>query len=181
MATDDDKPRPLVIREKGVVRQSAARDVRRADTHPGRTAVSVDFEEDLTGKYDGDELRELRAKRPTDKRLEKLESFKDEVIERMGKVEVAVADMGGQMKILPSLVETMQNATIAMQQREHVTFSAQVDVGKAQALGEVETKTIRAQGDVAAQKLKWAAVMKLLAIVGAVGTALAGAFAAGRC
>lgn len=181
MATDDDKRRvPLVAAERVTARASATRDVRRADTHPGRPAAAVDFD-DLTGNYNGEELKELRSKRPTDKRLEKLEEFKDDALERMGKVEVAVADMGGQMKIIPDLVGAMKDATAAMQQREHVTFSAQVDVGKAAALGEVETKTIRAKGDVESQKAKWAAVMKGLAIIGAVATALAGAFAAGRC
>lgn len=186
MPADDDRRvrRPigggLVEASRPIVR-AVDRDVRRADTHPGRVSLPVDFEEDLTGNYKGDELKELRSKRPTDKRLEKLEGFKDEVIERLGKVEVAVADLGGQMKIVPELIGAMKDATAAMQQREQVTFTAQLDVSKAQALGEIETKTIRANGDVVAQKMKWQAVLKLIAIVSVVATALAGAFAAGRC
>lgn len=194
MPADDGRKRPGEIVENVRARASQARDIRRADTHkPVPMFHPPHPDDEYTDKHDrgeisDDELYAGRSKRPTDKRLDKLESFKDQMlaikddfVDRLGKVEVAVADMGGQFKIIPDLIDTMKNATIAMQQQQHVTFTAQVDVEKAQALGAVKVKEIKAGTEAAASKAKWAAILKLVAGVVAVATALAGAFAAGRC
>lgn len=180
MPADDGRKKPHVqpglhVTERVVARQSVARDVRRPDTH--RPIPEVFEDEEGTGKYTGAELQEIRSRRPTDKRLERLEQFKDEVIERLGGVEVQVAEMKGELKILPSLIETMQSATAAMQQREHVTFTAKVDVDKAQALD-----TVAARGDerkAKLTKLEWGT--KAFAIVSSIVAIVATLVAAGRC
>ncbi len=111
-----------------------------------QTAPPVEeIEEEVTGQHSGEELRKMRARRTTGERVDRLEvkhDHSDAKIdahgERIGKLEVVVADFGGQMKILPDLVDTMKSATNALQRREDVTFTAKVGVHSAQALEEIE-------------------------------------------
>jgi hypothetical protein len=210
MPTDDKKPIGAITETVRLRAAQARGEIRRPDTN--RPVAEVSPDDEFTDKYElglitADELHDRRAKRPTDKRLEKLETFKDEVVEhfnqfktvvndRIGKVEVAVADFGGQMKMMPTLIETMQNAIEAMTQRETVKFTAEVDVHKAQKISDVEVKTVEAKADaetkivtakadgdakVITAKSRGELITKVVAILGAIGTAIATAIAAGRC
>ena len=149
-------------------------------------------EEEVTGRYEGEELADRRADRHPEDRFRHIEKNQDQtraeitkMSERIGKVEVAVADVGGQMKVIPRLVDAMEKATEALQHRDHVTFTAQVDVEKAQELGEVEVHTAKELGAVevktVATKAKWALLTKIAAVLGAIGTAISTMIAARGC
>jgi hypothetical protein len=75
----------------------------------------------------------------------------------------------------------MEKATTALQQREHVTFTAQVDVDKAQAIGRVKVDEAEGIGAVEIKKAKWNMLLKIAAGLGALGTAIATALAAKGC
>lgn len=127
-------------------------------------AIPVEVPDEVTGNYQGDELRDIRARRPTPERVQRLEEKHDALLakldehgERIGRVEVAVAGVGGKMEILPKLVESLQDATKAMQQREHVTLTAKVEVDKAEQIGQIETRTVKWKLLVAAVPLAVAA------------------------
>lgn len=53
-------------------------------------AVPHEVPDEVTGNYEGDELRSYRGRRPTPERLTRLESFKDDMLERFPKVEANV-------------------------------------------------------------------------------------------
>lgn len=137
---------------------------------PSPEAIPVSVEAEISENYEDEERKQLRSGRTAEHRLEKLETKTDQIVDRLGKVEITVADFGGQMKILPKLVEAMENATVALQQRDHVTFTAKVDVDKAQAIGEVEV-----------QKTKWQMLLKVAAAVGAIVTTVATTLMAKGC
>jgi hypothetical protein len=69
-----------------------------------REAVPAFVEEECTGKYDGDELKEARALRPTDKRLEKLEDKHDKLDEKVDAIHGDVREMRGELKSAISLL-----------------------------------------------------------------------------
>jgi hypothetical protein len=140
--------------------------------------------EEITGTYEGEALRAARARRSTIERIARIEDKSDmhaQALEeikaqqarhddKLSKIVVDVADMGGQFKVIPRLVEAMEKATDGLQQREHVTFTAKVDVDKAQALGEVKIR-----------QTKWQLAVKIVAVVGTIGTLISTAIAARGC
>lgn len=139
----------------------------------------VEAETDITANYEGAARKPQRPLRTTEKRLDHLEdfqddvdarldSFKDEMNTRFSKMEIVVADVGGQMKILPKLVETMEKATDALRQHAHVKFTAEVDVNKQKQISEIKVGEAKEIGDVEVKKVKWNIVLK----IGAAGAAL---------
>ncbi len=151
--------------------------------------------EEVTGNYQGLELEDKRnIRHPTErlsrleKKADKFEAKIDTLDERMGRVEVAVADVGGQMKVLPDLVDAMKDATAtakeatkAIQQQSHMTFTAKVEVDKAKELGKVEVETAQTVADVEVKKTKWQISQKLVSIVLAIATAISTTIAARGC
>lgn len=65
--------------------------------------VPIEMPEDITGQYEGEELREYRSRRSTIQRLEKLEEHKDKTIEVFGK-------MSGQLETLVTLGNKAEDA-----------------------------------------------------------------------
>jgi len=142
-----------------------ARRERQERTTPSEP-VSLDFDRPITGVYSGEQLKEMRAERSIEDRLERGEIKQDDLGERVSKiegvmvafggrmdrvetgmtdlskrvggVEVVVGDFGGQLKILPQLVDTMNRSIDALRTRDHVVVSAQVEVNKEQALDQIE-------------------------------------------
>lgn len=53
-------------------------------------AVPHEVPDEVTGNYEGDELRSYRGRRPTPERLTRLESFKDDMLERVPRIEANV-------------------------------------------------------------------------------------------
>src|SRR5262249_37993257 len=143
--------------------------------HPG-VPRAVDAHDEITGKYEGEELEERRARRPTPERILRLERKHDELAADVKEVrqdvktverhlcEVAerVAHVDGQMEILPKVVDEMRLATRAMQEREHVTFTAKLDLDKAKALGDQRVATQEKLDVIDARKARRRRVTKLI-------------------
>lgn len=103
------------------------------------------FEEDVTGQYDGDELDRLRAMRPADQRIARLEKKHDDLTQVVTETRVIVGEMSGQLSVLPELISVVRESANRASQREHVTFTAQVDVDKARQLDSIEGKKANRQ------------------------------------
>lgn len=128
-------------------------------------------DEDLTGQYDGEELARMRARRPTDKRLARLESKYDDLAEVVTETRLEVKEtrgeireMRGELKVLPELVDVLRQR----EAREHVTFTAKVEVDKAKEHAQVEVEKAAKLDSIDAKKDR----RKLLLTI-------AGAFASG--
>jgi hypothetical protein len=136
-------------------------------TPPKPFAVPVPIDDEATDKYEGDVLREMRERRPTPLRVGHLEERVDQVVKtqgewraevskeigdvktavagELGKVNGALGSLAGEVKGLATVV---QNAL----QRDHVTFTAKVEVDKAEKLGAVEVNTEKNLDKVEAKK-----------------------------
>ena len=138
--------------------------------------VPIEFAEPEpgTGVVEGDDLARVRASRPTPVRFRKLEEKADEHGERLGKVEQTVADINGQMKIFPRLVDTMEASIKALQNREHVTLTAQVEIDKARQLDAIDAGKDNRKDTMSARKTRRWLVAKVVA--GVVAVASSGAF-----
>lgn len=106
--------------------------------------VPVEVERDITGNHSGDDLRELRSRRPTGLRLELLEEKHDhlaaavtdmhlETTAEFGDIKATLGEVAGAVKGLTTVVENSLK-------RDHVTFSARVEVDKAGALDVIDAK-----------------------------------------
>jgi outer membrane murein-binding lipoprotein Lpp len=140
--------------------------------------------EEVTGAYEGDELREIRSRRPTDKRIERLEDKHDElrsdvreirddqkvIAGHVGDLRAEVSGISGQLEVLPKFMAAIEKAADRANERDDVTFTSKVEVHKAQAIGIV--KATLSRYELAVQSAKIVAVVVPL---------LAAAFAAGRC
>ncbi len=134
--------------------------------------------EEITGRYEGDELDERRATRPPDERFYHLETKHDELKRDVEKrhtelkrdvkdvrdelkddvkdvrsdvkklagevgglrtdVSGAVGKIDGQKEALTELIGLVKKSAEHAAEREHVTFTAKVDVNKANELAKVE-------------------------------------------
>ena len=66
--------------------------------HPTPVAgVPAFVSEEATGRYDGDELRAIRSKRPTDERIARLEDKHDELVATVTDVRVSIGAMSGKL------------------------------------------------------------------------------------
>lgn len=75
-------------------------------------------EEEVSGVYEGEELRVLRARRPTAKRLERLEVKHDELSKTVTRVELAVTSSHGELTgKLDTLVAHAAAATVERERR----------------------------------------------------------------
>lgn len=179
------------------------RDHGRRPSEPRIDAVELTDEENFenfedeafTDTHSIEDLPKLRATRPTGIRIAHVEKNQDEIRAEVKAirhdmrgvkadvtgVKVAVADMGGQFKVIPQLVETMQGAIDALHRREHVTFTAKVDVDKAKEEARVELDTAEKIDDVKRRAARREWVTKGLAIVSGIAAIISTAIAAGRC
>lgn len=92
--------------------------------------------EEITGKYTGEDLAERRAQRPTLERISILERKSDEHAK-------AMAEVIGELKLLPELLALLRSFATAAQEREGVHFAAQVEIGKDQAKDKIDAKRVR--------------------------------------
>ena len=178
---DDPKKPPGVptIRITETSRAVQHRDHRRQPEPEAATPVFVP--EEVTGNYEGDELKKMRARRPTDERLTRLEDKHDVLDAKVDGIAVDVAGMKGQFTVIPRLVDTMEKAIEHLQQRDHVRFTASVDVDKAKELSKVEIEALEKRDEVDADKAKRTWISKTLAIVSSIVATIATVVAAGRC
>lgn len=171
---DDDQPPPRLRRDRDQL-------VRKDTPRGGVPGFVV---EEGTGVHEGEALARVRGNRQTPHRFRKLEEFKDETIKDIGAIKLSIVRMEGDNKTLNEKVDGYSKATsISLtniekhlsenRQREHVTFTAQVDVGAAQAKDVIHAK----QSGRDLLKTKLELYGKGLAVV----VAAIGLFAAGRC
>lgn len=126
--TDAPKPPPVPR-----LRTNADRDHTLPKTNP--RGVPIPIPADITGVFVGEELRAQRARRPTDIRIERLEDKHDDLVGVVSDIRESVGEVVGQLKVLPKLVEAIQDSTAQAGKRELVTLTAQVEVDKAGKLG----------------------------------------------
>lgn len=100
----------------------------------------VSVPDEITGQYEGEELAAARARRPTAERVARLEVKHDALAGVVSDTREEVAKMSGKLDVLPDLVRAVQQSGERSAAREHVTFTAQVDVAK-----EREIDVIRAR------------------------------------
>lgn len=85
--------------------------------------IPVDGFDDLTGRYEGEELRTRRAQRDTGKRVERLEEKHDELAEVVGDMRAELGKVSGKLDVLPELVSAVRDSArtaTARSDREHV-------------------------------------------------------------
>ncbi len=133
---------------------------RRSQPHAIAVPVAgapVEIAEEVTGVMSGPELRDARARRPTDERIGRLETKHDEVRAdlkeltgdvkimggHVGDLRASVGEMSGKLEVLPELVEIVKGIADRAGQREHITLTAQVDVDKQRALEPLESARFR--------------------------------------
>lgn len=106
--------------------------------------VPIEFAEP-TGVYEGEDLRRARAQRPTAARLERLEDKHDETRRDVADLREAVGRVEGKLEVLPQLLEAVQASAERANHREQVTFTASVEVDKAQKIGKVKAHLLRGE------------------------------------
>ena len=131
-----DKPKRIQSQTERDFDGLEARAERERDARDGRP-TSIEFDE-VTGQHHGDELRALRAARPPEQRLERLEDKHDELVEIVTDTRLTVSKIEGKLDVLPELVSVVKGMATAREQREHVTFTAQVEVDQARKIAEIE-------------------------------------------
>lgn len=111
-----------------------------------RAGVPVEIPDEVTGNYQGEELRTWRGRRPTPERLQRIEDKQDRFEENhaeLAKVVSAtredVSAMRGEMKTLPRLVDLIEK----MASGAHVALTAQVKVDAAEKLDEIDERKQR--------------------------------------
>jgi hypothetical protein len=138
------------------------------------SAANEFVSEEITGKYEGEELDQYREHRPTPDRIRRLEKKHDEVKDDLKNVKDdlkstrselkgdikdvrtdvkalsghvsslstdvagAVGKIDGQQGVLKEMLSIVKKTAVAAADRDHVTFTAKVDVDKAHELARVE-------------------------------------------
>lgn len=124
--------------------------------------------EPITGNYEGEELQRMRReKRTTGERVDRLEMKHDQLVQDVTETRVLVGEMRGELKVLPELVSVVKSVAQAGAQREHVTFTAKVDVDKAREEAKIRIDEAEKKDVLAARAEKRVRVTKWIgAIVG---------------
>jgi hypothetical protein len=150
--------------------------------------------EEITGRYEGEELEERRAQRPPDERFGRLEKKHDELKQDVEKkhddlkkdvsdvrsdvkvlsgqfgdmrsaVSGAVGKLDGQEKLLTETLTLVRKTHDREADREHVTFTATVDVDRAKELAKVEVDKEEKLDVFDAKKKKREMVMKGVGLI----------------
>ena len=156
--------------------------------------------EEITGRYEGDELVEQRAQRPPLERFARLEEKSDDLkkdVERKydelkkdvtdvrtdvkglsnqvsdmrSAVSGAVGKLDGQEKLLTETLAIVKKTHEREADREHVTFTATVDVDRAEKLAKVEVAKEEKLDTIDAKKKKREMILKGLGLTGIGGVA----------
>jgi hypothetical protein len=145
--TDRRRTTPLgvpITRPSTPARRHQTADERDAQSYAARrereAAVQTFASDEVTGQHTGEELRVARSHRPTGERLERLEDKHDGLVGSVTRIEVSVAEMRGELKILPDLVDALKGAASASSQRETITVTTKAEVSKAGALDSIEAR-----------------------------------------
>jgi hypothetical protein len=120
MADPHDKPEKSKRLQTATDRELASM-VSRRERAAG--AVSNVVDEEITGRHEGAMLHSLRARRPTDQRLERLEDKHDGLVVIVTRIEVSHGEMTGKLDTLVDLagaaaVEREKRAELEAAERE---------------------------------------------------------------
>lgn len=96
-------------------------------------AVPVEIDDDITGKYNGPELIERRARRTTARRLEILEGKHDELDGKVNEIRVNVAAVGSKVDTLLKINTAERDARQAREKAEREQKVADMTFAAAQA------------------------------------------------
>ena len=115
-------------------------------------AIPRPFEgEDVTGNYEGEELRARRSRRPTGERLNRLEDKHDALVLTVGETRDMVLEtrgdvreIHGELKVLPDLMSLVRGVAQGAQERNHVTVTTKLDVEKAREEAKIEIEKAEA-------------------------------------
>lgn len=83
-------------------------------------APLVEVSGEITGKYDGDELVQMRGKRATEERIERLEAKHDTVDSKVDEIGQRVARMEGKL-------DTALSVIVPAHRESHATERARID------------------------------------------------------
>lgn len=117
----DSPPKRLQSQTERDMAGLAARRDRHRSAPGGIPEVHVD---EVTGNYEGEELARMRSRRPTPERLRILEAKHDSLSGSVNAIRVDVAEMRGEMKALPKMLELLegkQAAAVTANTNEHET------------------------------------------------------------
>jgi uncharacterized protein YhaN len=150
------------------------RDYQRPKTNPSGLAVPHEVEDDVTGQHAGEELRAMRARRPTPERIQRLEDKHDALHEVVTETRVMVGQISTKLEALPRLEAAVERSVERNAQREQLHYKKTVEIGTAEQLADLDIKTnaIKTRRELAITALKIAAGIIPLLVT---------AFLAGRC
>ena len=152
-------------------------------------AVKELASEEITGRYEGEELSVRRAQRPPDERFGRLEEKHDDLKKDVEKkhdelkkdvsdvrsdvkvlsgqvgnmrseVSGAVGKIDGQEKVLSEMLSIVKKTADHAADRQHVTFTAMVDVDRAKELAKVEVNKEEQLDTIDAKKKKREMILK---------------------
>lgn len=146
-----------------------------------QVAVPGEVFDEATGSYEGEALAQIRARRPTDERIGRLERKHDQLAGDVSDIKATVGEIRGEMKVWPKLIEQLKDTVSKSLERDHVTFKAQVDVDRAAATADVEVAKAKALDPIEARKAKREWITKALAIIGTLASAVLLALQARSC
>jgi hypothetical protein len=108
------------------------------DSRTMPTVKAVDDE--VTAKTDigSIERKEGRRERDPLDRIDRLEDKHDRLDDKVDTISSKVDTMSGKLDVLPKLVDAVKTIAEQRASNEHVTFTAQVDVGKAKAKADID-------------------------------------------
>ena len=168
--TADRKPPPIVNRWTPPARDD--RDIYRArpaprgvglTRAPTNAGIPQEVDEVGTGVVEGDDLRRIRARRPTAQRLERLEDKHDVLAAEHADMRAAVGRIEGQLEGLGPMVASLQKSADRLADRDDLHFKATLQVDQAARLGTVEIDTAEKLGTVSARLLNKELGVKLVA------------------
>ena len=164
-----------------------------------RAGVVKEFAgEEITGRYEGEELDTHRAQRPPDARFGRLEQKHDELKKHVEKkhdelkkdvsdvrsdvkglsgqvsdmrsaVSGAVGKLDGQEKLLTETLSIVKKTHEREADRDHVTFTATVDVDRAKELAKVEVDKEEKLDTIDAKKKKRELILKGVGLIASGG------------
>lgn len=104
----------------------AAKAIRERESHP----IPPIIEDEVTGKYEGDELDARRAKRPTDERLKRLEDKHDALDAKVDVIAGDVQKINGELTHVPRLINLLERSLEQANATVTVTVNDQVAANK---------------------------------------------------
>jgi hypothetical protein len=134
--------------------------------------------DEVTGKYEGEELQAQRESRPVTDRINRLEKKHDEtraedvrsdvkelsghVSDLRADVSGAVGKLDGQQNVLTELLSIVKNTAEHATDRDHITFTAKVDVDKAAELAKIEVAKEQGLDTIEARRVRRKTIAKLV-------------------